>query len=143
VPACYYAYRQNLGLIIGFMAMLFCSLFWFTAPVDVPPHVSGYLEWEKQLFFSDKSLVPGLVLVIVVAAFLVGLFSTFWHRNPWLGLLLINAGTAMKIVVSVVLGKESGYAAIVPSLTSLLIINVIGFVVWRFFKDRLDPENRP
>lgn len=131
IPACYYAYRKNIWLVIGFMAMLFCSLFWFAAPSNVPAHVSDYLEWEKQLFFTNESIVPLLVLTLVVAGFLVALFTAFWRRNPWLGLVLVNVGTVLKIVVSIALGKESGAAAIVPSLSSMAIINFAAFVFWR------------
>lgn len=133
IPACYYAYRRKFGLIFGFMAMLFCSLFWFAAPENVAEHVSGYLEWEKQLFFSNKSMVPIISLSVAVAAFLVGLFSAFWYRSFWLGLILINAGTVLKIIVSVTLGNEFGTAAVIPSLSSLAIINFVAFFAWRFF----------
>lgn len=133
IPACYYAYRQKLWLIIGFMVLLFCSLFWFAAPLDVPEHVSDYLEWEKKLFFTNESFVPLLVLTVVVSGFLVALFSAFWHRNLWLGLLLVNAGTLLKIIVSIVLGKDLGTAAIVPSLSSLAVMNLAAFIAWRHF----------
>ena len=140
VPACYYAYRQNLGLVIGFMAMLFCSLFWFRAPPDVPEHISNYLAWEKQLFFSNESMVPLMVLTIVVIAFLIGLFSAFWRQNPWIGLFLINAGTLVKIFVSIAIGKETGTAATVPSLSSLAVINLVAFVAWRLFRNKSEAE---
>jgi len=133
IPACYYAYRRKFGLIVGFMAMLFCSLFWFAAPENVPEHVSGYLEWEKQLFFSSNSMAPIFSLLVAVVAFLVGLFSAFWYRSFWLGLILINAGTVMKIVVSTTLGNEFGTAVVIPSLSSLAIINLVAFFAWRFF----------
>lgn len=133
VPACYYAYRRKLGLIVGFMAMLFCSLFWFAAPENVSEHISGYLEWEKQLFFLNKSRVPIFTLLTAVSVFLVGLFSAIWYRNFWLGLFLINAGTLMKIVVSITLGKEFGAAAVIPALSSLAIINLAAYLAWRYF----------
>ncbi len=136
IPACYYAFRQKFWLIIGFMAMLFCSLFWFAAPISVPEHVSGYLEWEKQLFFTSESVLSLLVLTFVVIVFLVALFSAFWHRNPWLGLALVNAGTILKIIVSIGLGKEAGKAAIVPSLSSLVVINLVAYVAWRHFANK-------
>ena len=141
IPACYYAYRQKFWMIIGFMTMLFCSLFWFAAPVSVPEHVSGYLEWEKQLFFSNESMVPLLVLTLVVIVFLVAMFSAFWRRNSWLGLIVINAGTILKIVISIALGKESGMAAIVPSLSSLVVINLAAFVTWRYFDNKEKGQN--
>ena len=141
VPACYYAYRQNLWMIIGFTVLISCSLFWFAAPPNVSDQVSGYLEWERQLFFSDDSYAPLTLLSVVVVGFLFGLFYAFWTRNLWVGLFLINAGTITKIAVSVVLGKEAGTAAIVPSLSSLAIINVAAYVVWR--RSRLESHSSP
>ncbi len=136
IPVCYYAYRRNLGLILGFMIMLFCSLFWFEAPAEVPSHVSAYLDWEKQLFFSNESLIPLFTLVVVVCVFLILLFTAFWQRNPVLGLILINAGTVAKVVVSVALAKETGAASIVPSLSSLIVVNLVAFVLWRVLKQK-------
>lgn len=136
VPACYYAYRRNLWLIVGFMAMLFSSLFWFAAPENVSEQVSAYLEWEKHVFFSNTSMVPILLLVAAVALFLTGLFSAIWYRSYWLGLVLINVGTLAKIVVSITLGKEVGTAAVIPSLSSLAMINLVALLVWRFRVNR-------
>lgn len=132
IPACYYAYRQRISLVVGFMVLLLCSLFWFAAPAQVPEHISGYLEWERQLFFSNDSVLPLILLVAVVVIFLGGLFYAFWRRSVWIGLLLINAGTLLKIVVSMVLGKEAGMAAIVPSLSSIAIINLVAFAILKF-----------
>jgi hypothetical protein len=144
LPACYYAYRHRLWLVIGFMTLLGCSLFWFAPPEHVPEHIHGYLEWEKQLFFSHDSHLPLFLLVVVVIVFLAGLFRAFWQKNPWLGLLLINVGTLLKVVVSVTLGQEAGMAAVFPSLSSIVIINAVAFVAWKFLgKTRTDSDFRP
>lgn len=134
IPACYYAYRQKIWHVIGFMLLLATSLFWFPAPAQVPESISNYLEWEKQLFFTNESLIPLILLIVAVILFLFGLFYSFWKRNPWYGLLLINLGTIIKIIVSVGLGKEMGMAAIVPSLSSLVIINFVAFLLWKYKK---------
>lgn len=139
VPACYYAYRQNIFLIAGFMVLLFCSLFWFSAPDQVPEHVMRYLEWEKQLFLSNESVFTLLLMVLAVVVYLYLLFYAFWRRNPWMGLVLINVGTITKIVVSISLGKEAGGAAVVPSLSSLAIINTFALVIWKR-KKMTDPD---
>lgn len=136
IPACYYAFRQNLWLCAGFMLLMLCSLFWFEAPESVSGHVVNYLEWEKQLFFANESVLPLLFLLVGVIAFLFVLFYAFWQRNPWMGLLVINTGTLLKIAVSIVFGKEAGLAAIVPSVSSLVVINLVAYVVWRRFAGR-------
>ncbi len=130
IPACYYAYRRNLWLVAGFMVLVGCSLFWFPAPANVPEHVERYLAWEHQMFFSSQSAVPLFLLIIAVIVFLFLLFYAFWYRNPWMGLLLLNVGTLLKIVVSIRFGVEAGSAAIVPSLSSLVVTNLMALVVW-------------
>jgi|GEM_PF-213104 len=136
IPACYYAYRRKIWHVLGINALLATSLFWFAAPETVSDAVSGYLEWEKQLFFVNESRTPLFVLCAAVLVFLVTLYYTFWHRNPWFGLLLINIGTILKIIVSVGIGKDLGMAAIVPSVSSLVCINLFAFIVWRFLKTK-------
>jgi hypothetical protein len=71
----------------------------------------------------------------------VALFSAFWRRKPWLGLVLINAGTVLKIFVGLVLDKESGGAAVAPSLSSLAVINFVAFAVWRLSNTKKSAEN--
>ncbi len=118
------------------MALLGCSLFWFEAPENVPPLIAGYLDWEKRLFFTNDSLLPLLLLVFAVIVFLFVLFYALWQRNLWIGLLIINIGTILKIVVSVGLGKQAGSSAIAPSLSSLAIINIFALVIWLLSKRR-------
>ena len=136
IPACYYAYRHKLWHVIGCMLLLLTSLFWFSAPDQVSESVSSYLEWEKQLFFTNTSSTPLILLTVAVLVFLFGLFYAFWKRNPWYGLALINVGTIIKIIVSLGFGKEVGTAAILPSLSSLAVINVVAFLIWRRSKKK-------
>ena len=110
--------------------------FWFTASDQVPESVSAYLEWEKQLFFSNESSMPLITLKVAVIVFLFGLFYAFWKRNPWYGLLLINVGTLIKIIVSIGFGKEVGMAAIVPSLSSIAFVNFVAFLIWRYYRKK-------
>ncbi|TNJ38486.1 hypothetical protein [Phaeobacter sp. B1627] len=131
IPAAYYAYRRKVWHVAGFMALLATSLFWFDAPATVPPSVSEYLEWEKQLFFTNTSKLPLVTFIFGVFVFLGLFFYAFWQRNPWYGLALINVGTVLKIIVSVVFGQDAGMAAIVPSLSSLLVINLFSWLLWR------------
>lgn len=132
IPACYYAYRRKLHYTFGFILLMFASLFWFAAPEHVSIQVSSYLEWEKQLFFSGDSATPLIVLSITVVLFLIGLFYAFYKRSLLYGLLLINVGTILKIIVSITLGGESGTSAIVPSLSSILFIDLLALFLWRY-----------
>lgn len=131
IPAAYYAYRRKVWHVVGFMTLLATSLFWFDAPATVPPSVSEYLEWEKQLFFTNDNKLPLVALIFGVFVFLGLLLYSFWQRNPWYGLAVINAGTVLKVIVSVAFGQDAGMAAIVPSLSSLLVINLFAWFLWR------------
>lgn len=131
IPAAYYSCRRKLLHVVGFMALLATSLFWFNAPVVVPPAVSEYLEWEKQLFFTNDNKLPLVALIFCVVAFLLLFFNAFWQRNLWYGLVLINAGTVLKIIVSIVFGQDAGMAAVTPSLSSLFVINLFAWFLWR------------
>lgn len=138
IPACYYAYRHKLWYTVGFMVLMFTSLFWFAAPTEVSPYVSDYLAWEKEFFLVSESVAPLVLLVVAVVGFLAGLFYAFYTRSLWYGLLLINAGTLLKVIVSVGFGGESGFSSVVPSLSSLMIIDAGAFLLWYFFyKKRL------
>lgn len=131
IPAAYYAYHRKVWHVVGFMALLATSLFWFDAPATVPPSVSEYLEWEKQLFLTNENKLPLVALTFSVFVFLGLLFYSFWQRNPWYGLAVINTGTVLKLIVSVASGQDAGMAAIVPSLSSLLVINLLAWFLWR------------
>ncbi|WP_139226448.1 hypothetical protein [Sulfitobacter marinus] len=131
IPAAYYAYRRKLYHVFGLMALLATSLFWFDAPTTVSPTVSAYLQWEERLFFTNTSKLPLVALTLSVIIFLFLLFYAFWQRNVWYGLVVINAGTILKIIVSIAFGQEAGMASIMPSLTSLLIINLFAWVLYK------------
>ncbi len=134
IPAAYYAYRRKPLHVLGFIALLATSLFWFDAPTSVSPKISDYLEWEKQLFLANKNKAPLFMLLAAVGLFLFALFYAFWQRNPWYGLWIINLGTFIKIIVSLVFGQHIGLAAIIPSLSSLLVINIIAWIIWRRYR---------
>lgn len=140
IPACYYAYRRKIWHVVGFMALLATSLFWFPAPEQVSDSISDYLEWEKQLFFTNESRLPLIILIVVVSVFLFSLFFTFWKRSPFYGLVLINLGTILKIIVSLGFGKEVGTVSIIPSLSSIAVINVVYFLVRKYLQSKTEPE---
>ncbi len=131
VPACYYAYQHKLWHTGAWMVLMFTSLFWFPAPEQVSVGVQAYLEWEKQLFFTGESTVPLVILIMGVMIFLFGIFYAFYKRNIWYGLLIINIGTLLKIFVSLNWGKETGVTAIVPSISSILFINIVALILWK------------
>lgn len=136
IPACYYAYKQKLGFVIGFMVLLGTSLFWFAPPAEVSETISGYLDWEREAFLNPDNRQPLILLTIAVVVFLFLLFYALWHRNFWVGLLVLNIGNLLKIWVSVTYGGEAGKAAIIPTLSSIIILNLFAFGIWKWRKNK-------
>jgi len=141
IPAAYYAYRHKPWHVIGCMSLLGTSLFWFPAPAQVSAAVTDYLEWEKQLFFINENRLPLIAMSLAVVVFLFGFFYSLWKRNVLYGLILINIGTLMKIVVSLLFGQKAGTAAIAPSISSLLAINLIYWLIWWRVKSSAGKES--
>jgi hypothetical protein len=57
----------------------------------------------------------------VVAAFFVALTVAFWKRSwPW-GVVVLNAGTLLKVTWSVAFGGEAGWASLAPSIFTLVV----------------------
>lgn len=132
VPACYYAYKQKIGFIICILLLLGTSLFWFAPPIEVSETISGYLDWEREAFLNPNNRKPLVMLVVAVLIFLLLLFYAFWHRNYWIGLLVLNIGNLLKIAVSILFGGDVGMASIAPTITSILILNIIALLIWKF-----------
>ena len=138
IPACYYAYQRKLGYVIGMLALLATSMFWFAPPDEVSDAVTSYLEWERVAFLDPQNRVPLTILVISVSVFLICLFYAFWQRSLWLGLLVINVGNVLKVLVSVMFRRDAEAVSIVPTLSSMLIINLFAFAVWWWRKRGTD-----
>lgn len=135
IPACYYAYRRKIGFVISILIILGTSLFWFSPPVVVSETVSKYLEWERQAFFNPEYRLPLIVLSTTVLFFLFGLFYAIWQRNFWIGLIVLNIGNILKIAVSLIFGGNAGNAVIIPTLSSIFIINLVAFGIWKWRKN--------
>jgi len=116
------------------------SLFWFDPPIEVSESVSGYLEWERQMFMNPDNVSSTIAVTVAVCVFLFLLFYSLWQRNFWIGLFVFNLGNILKITVSVVFGGDSGVAAVVPTMSSVLILNLIAFFVWRWATQRFRSE---
>lgn len=97
------------------------------------------MQWEADLFLSNDSSFPLLALILAVLIFLLLLFYAFWQHNPWLGLLVINVSTILKIIVSLDFGESAGEASIVPSLSSLLVINLFAYFLYRRLRQSRKP----
>lgn len=124
IPFCYFAYRRNLKGILITLLIFPTSLFWFPAPVSPDPKVVAYLEWERAFVTGDQ-VAPKVLLVSLVVGFFFALGAAFWKRNWWYGLVVLNAGTALKVIWSVLFAGERGWASLLPSVITLAICNAI------------------
>jgi len=136
LPACYYAYQRKPGYLLGILALLATSLFWFAPPTEVADSVSGYLEWERRFFLNPDNMLPMFALAFAAATFLFLLFYSLWHRNVLVGLIVLNVGSLLKIAISVTLGGEAGKAAIGPTVSSIVALNLCAFFIWKWMKRR-------
>ena len=75
----------------------------------------------------DKFVIPNSLL-----------FYAFWQKSFWIGLLVLNIGNILKIGVSIFFGGDAGMASIVPTLSSILILNILAFVIWKLTKSKYD-----
>ena len=123
LPFCYFAYRRSVWGIVVTLLVFPTSLFWFPAPENPSPRVEGYLAWERQ-FVTDGSVAARVVLVVLVIGFFVALAAAFWKRNWLRGLVVLNAGTLLKVIWSVTFGGEAGWASLVPSVVTLASTDV-------------------
>ena len=71
--------------------------------------MEGYLAWERQ-FLVEGSVVAQAALVLLVVAFFVALAAAFCKRSWLWGLAVLNAGTLLKAIWSVVFGGAAGWA---------------------------------
>jgi hypothetical protein len=138
LPYCYFAYRRNTGGIIATVLMFPTSLFWFPAPNPPSERAVRYLAWERE-FVTNGSWAARVLLVLLV---LVGMVAAFWRRSVLIGLLILNAGTAVKVVWSVAFAGETGWASLSPSMTSLAIVDTGVLLAMRWWRTRSTPETR-
>ena len=131
LPFYYFAYRRSIRGILLTVLLLPTSLFWFPAPTHPSPRVVEYLAWERE-FVTGDNLVAKLVLLVLVIGFFVALAAAFWKRNWLYGLGVLNAATLLKVIWSVAFGGAIGWAALLPSLVTLVICNTIIVLAMRW-----------
>ena len=135
LPFCYFAYRRSVWGIVGTLLVFPTCLFWFPAPENPSPRVEGYLEWERQ-FLLEGSVVARVALVLMVVAFFVALAAAFWKRSWLWGLVVINAGTLLKVIWSVAFGGATGWASLAPSIFTLAVTDAAILLAVRFLTRR-------
>ncbi len=130
LPYCYFAYTRRPRYLFVTLLLFPTSLFWFPEPAVVSDQVMRYMALEREFLFNS-SVLHRLLMALAVVGFLWVLALAFWKRSVLYGLLVLNAGTCLKIIWSVFYGGDVGYAAIVPSVVTLLICNTAVYFFWR------------
>src|ERR671914_527048 len=124
LPFCYFAYRRSVWGIVVTLLVFPTSLFWFPAPENPSSRVEGYLAWEHQ-FLTEGSVAARVALILLVVGFFVALAAAFWKRSWLWGLAVLNAGTLLKVIWSVVFGGAVGWASLAPSLFTLAVTDLV------------------
>jgi len=135
LPFCFFAYRRSVWGIVATLLLFPTSLFWFPAPENPSPRVEGYLAWERQFLF-EGSVVARVALVLMVVAFFVALAAAFWKRSWLWGLVVINAGTLLKVIWSVAFGGTTSWASLAPSIFTLAVTDAAILLAMRFSRRR-------
>lgn len=131
LPYCYFAYKRKLGLLVLTLLLFPTTLFWFPAPDVASEKVLQYLNWEREFLVNGNSLMQTLLILLVIG-FLWLLAMAFWKKSILLGVIVLNAGTALKIIWSIFFGGAVGYAAILPSIVTMIICNIAVYAYWRW-----------
>jgi CHASE2 domain-containing sensor protein len=123
-----------LGILVTLLVFP-TSLFWFPAPENPSLRVEGYLAWERQ-FLTEGRVAARVALVLLIVGFFVALAAAFWKRSWLWGLAVLNAGTLLKVICSVVFGGAGGWASLAPSLFTLAVTDAAIVLAARWLKRR-------
>lgn len=129
----FYAYKRSWkGLLLTFILMM-SSMVWFPAPDTINPQMQTVLEYEKMLL-SDP--VTALITLTLMMAFVVAIGTAFWKHSLKMGLIILNIALIGKVVLSVVLTGEDGWAPLGNTIFGLILVNGIGWLLMRRVKKK-------
>lgn len=136
IPFIYFAYKRSLLGIVGTLAALATSMFWFPAPTQPDPRVVEFLRMEQEYLMGTWTPWKALLGTLVPMS-LTALALAFWQRSFAWGLIVLNAIALTKTLWSLVFGGVAGgMAVLVPALVGLLICDLIVVVTWRRLRTR-------
>ncbi|UYO06200.1 MULTISPECIES: hypothetical protein [Paenibacillus] len=122
----FFAYKRNWkGMMITFLLMM-SSMVWFPAPKTINPQMEAVLDYEKMLLSDPGSAVFTLAFMM---AFVVSMGVAFWKHSFKIGLVILNVTLIGKVVLSLMLTGDNGWAPIGNTLFGLLLVNGIGLVL--------------
>ncbi|EFV71209.1 hypothetical protein CHCC14600_0402 [Bacillus licheniformis] len=130
VALAYFCYRRSWkGVIITFLLMT-SSMVWFPVPERINPEMQAVLDYELMLLSNPLSAVVTLAFMM---GFLVLIGTAFWKRSLGWGLAVLNVTLIGKVVLSVMLTGENGWAPLGNTVFGLILVNGIGLLLidWR------------
>ena len=130
VALAYFCYRRTWkGVIVTFLLMT-SSMFWFPVPERINPEMQAVLDYEQMLLSNPLSAVLTLAFMM---GFLVLIGAAFWKRSLGWGLAVLNVTLIGKVVLSVMLTGENGWAPLGNTVFGLILVNGIGLllIAWR------------
>jgi Zn-dependent protease with chaperone function len=83
---------------------------------------------------TEGSVAARVALALLVVGFFVALAAAFWRRSWVWGLVVLNAGTLLKVIWSVAFGGAAGWASLVPSIFTLVVTDAVILLAVRFLK---------
>ena len=131
IAFCVAAWCRSSGLVILSAAFFPLSAVVFPAPDTPKEFVVNFLAAERELLESLTSLeLFGFTAAVVI--FLTLLAVCLWKRSFWIGVLVANAGGALKLAVSLYLWGETGWTALLPTLATAVVFNCAVLAFWYF-----------
>ncbi|WP_077735482.1 hypothetical protein [Bacillus sonorensis] len=123
IVLCYFCYKRSWkGVIITFLLMM-TSMVWFPVPETIDPRMQTVLEYEQMLLSSS---LTAMLTIALMMGFLVLICAAFWQRSLGWGLAVLNATLVGKVVLSLVMTGESGWAPLGNTVFGLVLVNGLG-----------------
>lgn len=125
----YFAYKRSWKGLIATFVLMMSSMVWFPAPETINPQMQTVLEFEKMLLSDPVSAIATLIFMMI---FVVLIGAAFWRHSLKLGIIIINITLIGKVVLSLLLTGEDGWAPLGNTIFGLILINGIGlFLIFR------------
>ncbi|WP_043927761.1 hypothetical protein [Bacillus haynesii] len=130
VALAYFCYRRTWKGVITTFLLMTSSMVWFPVPERINPEMQAVLDYELMLLSNPLSAVVTLAFMM---GFLVLIGAAFWKRSLGWGLAVLNVTLIGKVVLSVMLTGENGWAPLGNTVFGLILVNGIGLllIAWR------------
>jgi len=130
LPFCWFAWKRSVAGIILTVVGVLSSMFWFPAPSEADPRAAAFLAMERDYVTGGWTWAK-TAMTSLVPIWFVALGWTFWRRSLIAGLVVINAGAALKVAWSFWFGQATAWSIIPSVAIGALVCNGVVLYVWR------------